>query len=71
MGLQKFFADRFDFRIDSFILFQSVFEFVFVHFEFLFLKQNNSSRFRDINTLSVKAFSFSDQLKDFVVEIYP
>jgi hypothetical protein len=44
---------------------QDKLELIVVHFEFVFLEEDNLGTFWDINSNSGQAFSFSDQGKDF------
>lgn len=59
-----------DFVDDSIILSQDELELIVVHFELVFLEQYDFSALWDIDTDSLKAFGFSDQGKDFRVEVH-
>lgn len=67
---QEVLADRLDLRVDSLVFLECVEEFVVVGFKLVFLEENDLRGFRDFNTLSIEALSFSDELHDFQVEVH-
>jgi hypothetical protein len=51
------------------VLVENILKLIEVHLELLLLKEDNSSSLRDLNVLSLKAFSFTDELKDSDVKV--
>jgi len=52
-----------------FVLIEDILEFVKVHLEFLFLKENDSGGLGDLDMLSLKTFGFSNKLKNSNIEV--
>lgn len=51
------------------MFFKSVEQLVVVHFEFFFLKKDDSGGFGDLDTLSVETFGLTNKLHNFEVEV--
>jgi hypothetical protein len=63
-------ANGLNLRVDSLVFLQGVEELVVVSLELVFLEENDSSGFWDLDSLSVKAFGFTDELHDFQIEVH-
>jgi len=69
MGHEKGFGVGTDLGNDSLVLLENVLELVVVHFELVFLEEDDLGRLRDVNSDTGETLGFSDECEDFGVEV--
>jgi len=69
MWLQEVLGDWFDLTKNLLMLVKHKLEFIEVHLEFLFLQEDDSGSFWDLDMLSFKALSFTDELENGNIEV--
>mmetsp|Transcript_33080 Transcript_33080/g.38445 ORF Transcript_33080/g.38445 Transcript_33080/m.38445 type:complete len:207 (+) Transcript_33080:705-1325(+) len=69
MRTEQLLGDWLNLSDDSLVFLKDVEEFVVVHLEFVLLKQDDTSRFWNVNSVTIHHLSFSDELHDFMIEV--
>lgn len=70
VGLEQVLGDWLDLTKNVLVLVEDVLKFVEVHLELFFLQKDDSRSFGDLDMLSFKAFSFTDELEDSDIEVH-